>query len=67
MPSVCVCLTQRISAVESVGVSSERGLQDAAQLVSNDPVDVAEGDVLDVEQLAADPVHRVVLVHQDGV
>lgn len=72
-PAVCVCvcvlasLTQWISAVDSVGVSSECGLQDAAQLLSDDPVDIAEGDVLDVEQLTADPVHRVVLVHQDGV
>lgn len=66
---VCVSwpLTQRISAVDSVGVSSEGGLQDAAQLVSNNPVDIAKGDVLDVEQLAANPVYRVVLVHQDGV
>lgn len=72
-PCVClrVCrglsLTQRVSAVDSVGVSSEGGLQDAAQLVSDYPVDIAEGDVFDVEQLTADLVRRVVLMHQDGV
>lgn len=66
---VCVLgsLTQRISAVDSVGVGSERGLQDAAQLVSDHPVDITEGDVFDVEQLTADPVHCVVLMHQDSV
>lgn len=60
-------LTQRVPAVESVGIGGERRLQDAAQLLGHHPVDVGEGDVLDVEQLAADLVHRVVLVHQDGV
>lgn len=64
---VLASLTHRISAVDTVGVSGECRLQDAAQLVSDDPVDVAEGDVFDFEQLTADPVHRVVLVHQDGV
>lgn len=64
---MCVFLTQRISTIDSIGVGSECRLQDAAQLVSNNSVDVTEGDVLDVEQLTADPVHRVVLVHQDGV
>lgn len=60
-------LTQWVPTVESVGVGRERRLQDAAQLLGHDHVDVGEGDVLDVEQLAADAVHRVVLVHQDGV
>lgn len=70
---MCVCvrvgasLTQWIPAVATVGVSRECRLQDAAQLLGNHPVDVTEGDVLDVQQLTADPVHRVVLVHQDGV
>lgn len=50
-----------------MGVSGERGLQDAAQLVGDDPVDVTERDVFDVKQPTADPVHRVVLVHQYGV
>lgn len=60
-------LTQRISAVDSVGVSGEYRLQHTAQLVSDNPVYVTEGDVFDVEQLTADPVHCVVLVHQDGI
>lgn len=68
-PCVCVLtsLTQGISAVHSMGVSGECGLQDTAQLVSNNPVDITEGDVFDVEQLTANPVHCVVLVHHDGV
>ena len=65
--SVWASPTQRISAVDSIGVGGERGLQDATQLLSDDAVDVAEGDVFEVEQLTADLVHRVVLVHQDGV
>lgn len=60
-------LTQWIPAVDSIGVRSERWLQDATQLLSNDPVDIFEGDVPDVEQLTTDPVHRVILMHQDGV
>lgn len=60
-------LTQRISAVDSLGVSSEYRLQHTAQLVSNNPVNVTEGDVLDFEQMVADPVHGVILVHQDGI
>lgn len=50
-----------------MGVGSEHGLQDAGQLLSDNPVDVTEGDVFDVEQLRADPVHHVVLMHQDAV
>lgn len=50
-----------------MGVSCERGLQDTAQLVGDDPVDVTERDVFDVKKPTADPVHRVVLVHQYGV
>lgn len=60
-------LTQRISAADSVGVGGQCRLQDAAELMSDDLVDVAEGDVFDVEQLTADPVQGVVLMHQDGV
>lgn len=67
--SVCtqVILTQRIPTVHSVGVGCERGLQNAAQLVSDDPVDVSERDGFDVQQLTADLVDDVVLVHKDGV
>lgn len=67
---MCKCLsflTQQISTVLSMGVSSERGLQDAAQLVGDNPVDITERDVFDVKQPTADPVHRVVLVHEDRV
>lgn len=35
--------------------------------MSNDSVDVSEGDWFDVEQPTADPVDCVVLVHHDGV
>lgn len=35
--------------------------------MSNNSVDVSEGDGFDVEQPTADPVDRVVLVHHDGV
>lgn len=65
--SACVILTKRILSVGSVGVWSERRLQDAAQLVSNDLVDVAEGDLFDVQQLTADLVYYVILMHQNGV
>lgn len=65
-PGRCA-LTERIPAVGAAGIGGERGLQNTTQLVSNDPVDVAEGDLLDLQQLTADLVHRVVLVHQDGV
>ena len=60
-------LTQGVSAVVAVRVSGQGGLQHTGQLVGDDPVDVPEGYVLDVEQLSADAVHGVVLVHQDGV
>lgn len=67
MSFVLASLTQRISAVDSVGVSSEYRLQHTAQLVSDDPVNVTERDVFYGEQLTTDPVHCVILVYQDGI
>lgn len=76
---VCVCimqwsspppphvLTHWTSAVDALWVCRQCRLENASQLVSDDFVDVTEGDVFDSEQPTADPVHRVVLMHQDGV
>lgn len=60
-------LTQRIRAVDSVGVSGERRLKDGSQLMSDHLVDISNGDVFDMEQLTANPVRRVILVHQEAI
>lgn len=64
---MCSFLTKRVFVVDSMGVGGKGRLQDAPQLLSNNPVDVTEGDLFDVVQLTADLVHSVILVHQDGI
>lgn len=62
-----VIFTDRVSAVVSAGFCRVHRLQDAPQLMGDDLINVSDGDVLDVHQLAADFVDRVVLVHHQGV
>lgn len=59
--------TQRVPAVGAIRIRGKGGLQDAGQLLSNHPVDIGERDVFVVEQLGADLVQRVILMHQNCV
>lgn len=59
--------TQRVPAVGSIRIRRDGGLQNAGQLLSDDPVDIGERDVFVVEQLGADLVQHVVLMHQNCI
>lgn len=43
------------------------GLENAAQLVSNDLVDIPEGNLFDVHQLGTDLVDGIVLMDKKGI